>query len=90
MRKVILAKLTLQDSEEIQSSDRIYRTFKSLLQNQFISEEKKSDIAVEMQKSLLKSREVYKAVMLKYNIPYSIDVLYNIDPITDELYVYIN
>lgn len=87
MRKVILAKLTAQESELIQAKERNYNTFKTLLQNQFISSEEKQAIAHEVNKLASDAKLFYSNLSQKYGIPYVANLNYRVSPETNELFI---
>ena len=87
MRRIVLAKLTIDEAETIDKAERNYFTNITLLKNQFISEEEKKIISEKTTELKRNVNLAYKEVLKKYKIPYLSDAVYFLDPDTDELIV---
>ena len=86
MKKVILAKLSKEDSDLLQKHDANVYTFNTLQLNQFFDSTEKKKIRVKMEQLMLEREKVYKDVLKKYKVPYVINGDYHIDPDRSELY----
>lgn len=87
MRRIIVAKLTVEDSDMIQKNERNYHTYITLLENQFLNVDEKSKISKYLPSYEMNLQKIYKNIMDKYKIPYSLNSNFKIDPQKDEIYL---
>lgn len=85
MKKLVLAKLTMEESENLQSQERLCSTYRTLLQNQFISDVEKEDIRNKFKVALEELNRLYDAITRKYNVPFLPEKKYYISPETNEI-----
>ena len=78
MKRVVLATITQAEAEAIESAERNYNTFLTLLQNIFLSDDEKKIVTKSLPELQQISNSLYENVLEKYNIPYENDLLYRL------------
>lgn len=87
MKKVVVANLTLAEGEQLEALERICNTYKTLLLNQFLSDEEKSFVADKFKISFKELNEFYDIILEKYNVPFLPERNFYISLENHELYV---
>ena len=78
MKRVVLATITQAEAEAIESAERNYNTFLTLLQNIFLSDDEKKIVTKSLPELQQISNSLYENVLAKYNIPYETDLRYRL------------
>lgn len=86
MKRVVLATITPTEAEVIESAERNYNTFLTLLQNIFISDEEKQTIRSKLSELQRISNSTYENVLAKYNIPCETNMRYRLS-VKHEIFV---
>ena len=86
MKKVVLATITQAEAEAIESAERNYNTFLTLLQNIFLSDEEKKTVNERLPELQRISNSLYENVLAKYNIPYETNLQYRLS-VKHEIFV---
>ena len=87
MRKIVLAHLSYDEQEEMDKSNRNYRTFQTLLSNQFLSDEQKSAAQKELIKLEQQVKDLVASILKKHNVPYVANMTYQTSPNSSEIYI---
>lgn len=87
MKKVVLAKLTKKEAEKIMSLHANIFTFRTLQNNQFITESEVKECRAIINKIVNEKNNFYQLITEKYMIPNIVDGNYHISPDTCELYI---
>ena len=87
MKKIVLAKLTAEDAEKMITLESNVRSFKTLLENQFIEEYERKDINNILKDITHQKNQLYQDFIIKYKTPYIANNNYHISPISYELFI---
>lgn len=87
MKKIVLAKLKNEDAETIITLDANAYTYETLLNNQFIGEDERSNIKNLLKDLLCKKAQFYEDIVNEYKLPYIANNNYYVSPVSHEIYI---